>query len=56
LGERPSSVGNISTVSPVRSSASRRSTRRYDLGSIDLEQKTLQPLDNPFGPKLLPMS
>ena len=28
----------------------------YDLGSIDLEQKTLQPLDNPFGARLLPMS
>jgi hypothetical protein len=28
----------------------------YDLGYIDLEQKTLQPLDNPFGPKLSPMS
>lgn len=27
----------------------------YDLGFIDLEQKTLQPLDNPFGPRLLPM-
>ena len=25
---------------------------RYDLGFIDLEQKTLQPLDNPFGPGL----
>ncbi len=24
----------------------------YDLGYIDLEQKTLQPLDNPFGPKV----
>jgi hypothetical protein len=23
----------------------------YDLGYFDLEQKTLQPLDNPFGPK-----
>ena len=23
----------------------------YDLGYIDLEEKTLQPLDNPFGPK-----
>ena len=22
---------------------------RYDLGFIDLEQKTLQPTDNPFG-------
>lgn len=28
----------------------------YDLSYIDLEQKTLQPLDNPFGPRLLPMS
>jgi hypothetical protein len=25
---------------------------RYDLGFIDLEQKTLQPSDNPFGPGL----
>lgn len=29
---------------------------RYDLGFIDLEQKTLQPLDNPFGTGLSPMS
>ena len=28
----------------------------YDLGYIDLEQKTLQTLDNPFGPRLSPMS
>jgi transposase InsO family protein len=28
----------------------------YDLGYIDLEQKTLQPLDNPFGTGLSPMS
>jgi hypothetical protein len=28
----------------------------YDLGYIDLEQKTLQPLDNPFGPRLSPIS
>ena len=28
----------------------------YDLGYIDLEQRTLQPLDNPFGPRLLPIS
>jgi len=28
----------------------------YDLGYIDLEEKTLQPLHNPFGPKVLPMS
>lgn len=29
---------------------------QYDLGYIDLEQITPQPLDNPFGPRLLPMS
>ena len=29
---------------------------QYDLGYIDLEEKTLQPLDSPFGPKVLPMS
>ena len=28
----------------------------YDLGYIDLQEKTLQPLENPFGPKVLPMS
>ena len=27
-----------------------------DLGYVDLEEKTLQPLENPFGPKVLPMS
>ena len=29
---------------------------QYDLGYIDLEQKTLQLVDNPFGTRLLPMS
>jgi len=28
----------------------------YDLGYFDLEQKTLQPLDSRFGPRLSPMS
>ncbi len=28
----------------------------YDLGYVDLEEKTLQPLETPFGPKALPMS
>ncbi len=28
----------------------------YNLGFIDLEQKTLQPLDNPFDQRLSPMS
>ena len=29
---------------------------RYDFGYIDLEQKTLQTVDNPFGTRLSPMS
>ncbi|RUX97261.1 hypothetical protein EN935_05145 [Mesorhizobium sp. M7D.F.Ca.US.004.03.1.1] len=29
---------------------------QYDLGYIDLEQGTLQPIDNPFGTRLSPMS
>jgi hypothetical protein len=32
------------------------SVMHYVLGFIDLEQRTLQPLDNPFGPSLSPMS
>jgi hypothetical protein len=41
-------------------SASRKSKKvfwrvgfmEYDLGYLDLEEKTLQPLDHPFGPKV----
>jgi hypothetical protein len=33
-----------------------RELLHYDLGYFDLEQKTLQPLDNPFGTRLSPMS
>ena len=29
---------------------------KYDLGYVDLEQKTLQTINNPFGPRLSPMS
>ena len=28
----------------------------YDLGYIDLENRSLQPIDNPFGPGVSPMS
>ena len=28
---------------------------QYDLGYFDLETRVLEPLENPFGPKLLPM-
>ena len=40
----------------VASATPRGAFMHYDLGYIDLEQKTLQPLDNPFGTRLLPMS
>ena len=33
------------------------SLMHYDLGDIDLEEKTLQPLNNPFGARIVsPMS
>jgi putative transposase len=28
----------------------------YDLGYFDPETRVLEPLENPFGPKVLPMS
>jgi len=28
----------------------------HDLGYFDLETRVLEPLENPFGPKVLPMS
>jgi len=28
---------------------------QYDLGYFDLETRVLEPLENPFGPKVLPM-
>ena len=28
----------------------------YELGYFDLETRVLEPLENPFGPKVLPMS
>jgi len=32
------------------------SLMQHDLGYIDLEQKTLQTIDNPFGTRVSPMS
>jgi len=32
------------------------SVMHYDLGYVDLEEETLQPIDNPFNKILLPMS
>jgi putative transposase len=31
------------------------SSMEYDLGYFDLETRTLEPLEHPFGPKVLPM-
>ena len=28
----------------------------YDLGYFDLETRVLEPLENPFGPRVLPIS
>ena len=50
----------MARCSPVKLLASKKSKKEiwlvsfmdYDLGYIDLEEKTLQPLDNPFGPKV----
>jgi hypothetical protein len=54
---------NISTVLPGQNLGIKEvddgtwlvSFSHYDLGYFDLEQKTLQPLDNPFDPRLSPM-
>jgi hypothetical protein len=47
---------NICTVKEVDEGIWLVSSLDYDLGSIELEQKNLQPLDKPFGPKVSPTS
>jgi transposase InsO family protein len=49
-------AGQIIGIKEVDDSVWLVSFMHYDLGYIDLEQRTLQPLDNPFGPRLSPMS
>ena len=49
-------VDQVSWIEEVDEGIWLVSFMRYDLGYIDLEQKTLQTLDNPFGPRLSPMS
>ena len=49
-------AGQAVGVKEVESGIWLVSFMQYDLGYIDLEEKTLQPLENPFGPKVLPMS
>ena len=46
---------NLSTVFAGQAVGLKDSFMDYDLGYIDLEERTLQPLANPFGPKVLPM-
>ena len=53
---RPSSPANVSESRKSTKAFGSSASCSYDLGFIDLEQKTLQPLDNPFGPRLSPMS
>jgi transposase len=55
----PAEFGRYATVYNPTTGADRESgsaSSHYDLGYIDLEQRTLQTLDNPFGPRLSPMS
>ncbi len=49
-------AGQTIAIKEVDDSVWLVSFMHYDLGYIDLEQRTLQPLDNPFGPGLSPMS
>jgi hypothetical protein len=49
-------AGQIVGIKEVDDAVWLVSFMHYDLGYIDLEQRTLQPLDNPFGPGLSPMS
>ena len=53
---QPCSLGNGFGIKEVDDGIWLVSFLDYDLGYIDLEQKTLQTLDNPFGTRLLPMS
>jgi hypothetical protein len=54
--DQSSLAGQAVGVKEVEGGISLVSFMDYDLGYIDLEEKTLQPLDNPFGPKVSPMS
>ena len=48
---------DIERIQPGRPQQNGRHERmHHDLGYIDLEQKTLQTIDNPFGARLSPMS
>ena len=52
------SIGDIrcATSDPTHDDIWLVSFMDYDLGYFDLETRVLEPLDNPFGPKVSPMS
>jgi putative transposase len=43
-------------IKEVRDDIGFVSSMDYDLGYFDLDTRVLESLDNPFGPRLLPMS
>jgi hypothetical protein len=50
------SVRDVATYSALPAAFAKLvSFMDYELGYFDLETRVLEPLDNPFGPKLLPM-
>jgi hypothetical protein len=49
-------AGQLVRLKEVEDGIGLVSCMHYDLGYIDLEQKTLQPIDNPFGTRLSPIS
>jgi hypothetical protein len=55
INRSTSLVGQAVGVKEVESGIWLVSFMEYDLGYIDPEEKTLQPLENPFGPKVSPM-
>jgi hypothetical protein len=60
-GASPNTISNLLLVSPavgireVQDDFWQVSFMDFDWGYFDLKTRALQPLDNPFGPKLLPM-
>jgi hypothetical protein len=51
----PNETGILCRVTPTDLGPSFRRFIDYDLGYFNLETRVLEPLENPFGPKVLPM-
>jgi hypothetical protein len=54
--ENPRPEGAESSLTENVTSPFQAEPAHYDLGYFDLETRVLEPLENPFGPKVLPMS